>query len=75
MNRVLADSALKDALTRNGDLVTICDEAGRVIGFATSTAKILANRPDPYDANEMRASLADPRRYTTEQVLKMLELE
>jgi hypothetical protein len=74
MARVVADSALKNALSSNGDLVAICDESGRVIGFAVSSARFVANGADPYDAEEMRASLTDPRCYTTEQVLQMLDL-
>ena len=74
MSRVVADSALKNALSGSGDLVRICDESGRVIGFAISSARFVANGADAYDAEEMRASLADPRRYTTEQILQMLNL-
>jgi hypothetical protein len=88
MNRVKADSALRDALTRNGEQVEVCDEAGNIIGYALTAAAfrqlqssgltdadIYYNEGDPFDPEEVRAALADPRRYSTDEFLKGLGLE
>jgi hypothetical protein len=76
MTQVKADSALKEALTRNGERVEILDESGKLIGWAYSLASIYVKEgEDPYNPAEMRAALADPRRYTTEEFLKKLGLE
>lgn len=87
MTRVRADPALKDALTRNGDRVEVCDETGRVIGYAITPDEL--RRLDPprptgpgsysdadatFDAEEHRRTLADPRKYTTDEFLKKLGL-
>ena len=88
MTRVQADTALKDALTRNGERVEVCDETGRVIGYALtpdemrkveqtrqSLANIYAQADATFDAEEHRKTLADPRKYTTEEFLKKLGLQ
>lgn len=85
MTRVQADPALKDALTPNGDRVEVGDETGRVIGYALTPDElgrleptrtdIYAREGDPYDRDEVRAALANPKRFTTEEFLKQLGLE
>ena len=88
MTRVQADPALKDALTRNGERVEVCDETGRVIGYALTTAEmrkidlarqsladVYAQADATFDAEEHRKTLADPRKYTTEEFLKKLGLQ
>jgi hypothetical protein len=76
MTQVKADSAMRDALSRNGDSVEILDDAGKLIGLAYSLKGIYVEEGvDPYDPEEVRAALADPRRYTTEELLKSLGLE
>lgn len=76
MTRVQADAALKDALTRNGERVEILDETGKLIGLAYSfKSAYMEEGQDPYDPDEVRAALANPRRYTTEEFLKKLGLE
>jgi hypothetical protein len=88
MTRVTADLALKDALTRNGTRVEVCDEFGRVIGYALTPAELRRLEPgqpaegDPYaeadasfDAAEYRQTLDDPRKYTTDEFLKKLGLQ
>jgi hypothetical protein len=76
MIQVRADAAMKEALTRNGDRVEILDESGKLIGLAHSLKSIYVEEgEDPYDPEEVRAALADPRRYTTEELLQSLGLE
>lgn len=88
MTRVQADPALKDALTRNGERVEVCDETGRVIGYALtpaemrtvdmareSLANIYAQADATFDAEEYRKTLADPRKYTTEEFIRKLGLQ
>jgi hypothetical protein len=88
MIRVEADPALKDALTRNGERIEVCDESGRVIGYALtpaemrkvemaeqSLADIYAHADATFDAEEHRKILADPRKYTTEEFLQKLGLQ
>jgi hypothetical protein len=87
MTRVQADPALKDALTRNGERVEVCDETGRVIGYALTPAEmqtvekarrtlagIYAEADATFDAEEHRKTLDDPRKYTTEEFLTKLGL-
>lgn len=88
MTRVQADPALRDALTRNGERVEVCDESGRVIGYALTPAELRRIEPrrpaeaDAYaqadatfDADEHRQTLADPRKYTTEEFLQKLGVQ
>jgi hypothetical protein len=76
MTRVQADPALREALTRNGERVEIVDDRGNLIGFAYRVPDIYVREgEDPYDRERMRAALANPKRYTTEEVFKRLGIE
>jgi hypothetical protein len=76
MDRVQADPALQEALSRNGNRVELLDAAGRLIGIAYRVPDIyLEEGQDPYDRERMRAALANPKRYTTEEVFKRLGIE
>ena len=76
MSQVKADSAMRDALSRNGDRVEIVDDTGKLIGLAYRIKSVYVEEgEDPYDPEEVRAALANPKRYTTEEFLKKLGLE
>jgi hypothetical protein len=76
MSQVQADPALQEALSRNGNRVELVDAAGKLIGIAYRVPDIyLEEGKDPYDRERMRAALANPKRYTTEEFLKGLGLE
>ena len=76
MDRVLANPALQEALSRNGERVEIVDDTGNLIGFAYRVPDIYVREgEDPYNRDEVRAALANPKRYTTEEFLKGLGLE
>jgi hypothetical protein len=86
MAHVLADPQLKDALTRNGDQVEVRDEAGHTIGFVVTTtemekiqqlkkfsADVYAQADRLFDPEAMRRTMADPQRYSMDEVLKLVE--
>jgi hypothetical protein len=88
MARMQVDAALKEALSKNGRQVELCDASGEIVGYAISTAEmrriestrksmadLYAQADASFDAEEYRRALADPRRYSTEEVIKMLGLE
>ena len=88
MSRVIADSALKEAIAKNGQQLELCDESGQVIGYVLTPAEMrkvekdrqsLANMYSQadatFDAEQHSMTLADPRKYTTDEVIKMLGLE
>jgi len=74
MTRVQADSALKAALTRNGDRVEIVDDKGMLLGIAYGVAGVYAQADATFDPEEHRKTLADPRKYTTDELIQKLGL-
>ena len=75
MTRVQADPALQEALARNGKRVELLDAAGKLIGIAYRVPDIYVEEgEDPYDREKVRAALANPKRYTTEEFLTKLGL-
>lgn len=87
MSRVLADSALKDAIAKNGQRLELCDESGQVIGYVLtpeqmrkfemdrqSLASVYALADETFDLEVYRKTLADPRKYTAEEAMKKLGL-
>lgn len=88
MSRFQVDPALKEAISSNGQQLELCDESGRVIGYVISPtemrkvelnrqslAAIYAKADETFDADAYRRALADPRKYSTEEVIKKLGLE
>jgi len=88
MSRFQVDPALKEAISKNGQQLELCDESGRVIGYVISPAEmrkveltrqslstIYAKADELFDAEAYRRALADPRKYTTEEVITKLGLE
>jgi len=87
MSQFQVDSALKEAITKNGQQLELCDESGTVIGYVLSPAemkKVELNRQslasvyaiadETFDPELYRKTLADPRKYTTEEAMKKLGL-
>jgi hypothetical protein len=75
MTRITIDEQTREKLRAAREVVQIVDQDGEVLG----TFKPLDVPPydpgliPPINAEELRRRTAEPRRYTTEEVLKHLE--
>lgn len=80
MSPVTIDPELIAKLTSNGGKVPLADRDGKTVGYFITPDRLamlekgfdesLADEPTE---EEIREALADPRRYTTEDVMKLLE--
>jgi hypothetical protein len=82
MTPVTIEPELIAKLTSNGGKVPLINRDGKVIGFFVSPdrlemlEKVLDEfLDDEPTEEEIREALADPRRYTTKDVMKLLESE
>ncbi len=78
MVSVMIDPELAAKLLSNGGKVLLTDSSGKALGHFVA----LDHQERPADwmyreptLEEFRAALADPKRYTTEEVMKLLEDE
>lgn len=79
MTTVMIDPQLAAKLTSNGGKVLLTDSSGKALGHFVALDRPALNAPDwmcrEPTLEEFRAALADPKRYTTEEVMKLLEDE
>jgi hypothetical protein len=88
LSQIQADASLRDAIASNGEQLELCDESGQVIGYVLtpaemrkveinrrSLASIYAQADATFDADVYRNTLDDPRKYTTDEIIKKLGLQ
>ncbi len=82
MAPVTIDPELVAKLTANGGLVPLTDASGTPVGYFLSPEEYARMKKACNDwmyqeptLEEFRRALADPKRYTTEEVMKLLEDE
>ena len=78
MTRITVDAATAAKLHGQGECLELCDEAGNVLGRFEPDPKSpafrewLRNLDHGRSEEEVQRRLADPKRYTTEEVLAYL---
>lgn len=82
MTPVTIDAELVAKLTSNGGRVPMADPNGKTVGFFVSPDRLAilekaldAQLYDEPTAEDIRRALADPKRYSMEEVMKLVEGE
>ena len=82
MTPVTIDRELATKLTDNGDEVALADSDGKPVGYFLSPVMYARMRKAMYDQafaefneEDMNRALANPKRYTMDDVFKLLEGE
>lgn len=80
MTSVMIDPELATKLRSNGGKVLLADQTGDAVGFFVSSERLAlfekaldAYLYDEPTAEDIRRALADPRRHTMEEVMKLVE--
>ena len=76
MTQIVVEGGVVEKLLNLSSPVELCDSSGQVLGEFRPRPQVCGKLPEgfesPFSKEEIEAARRDPRRYTTEEVLRHL---